>query len=56
MVTEPPQLAVYQFHFFLLHVSPAIWRRVLVRSDSTVADLHRVVQRQWGVAFGRKVC
>ncbi len=29
-------------------VSPLIWRRLLVRSDSTIADLHRTLQ----VAFG----
>jgi hypothetical protein len=26
-------------------VSPLIWRRLLVRSDSTIADLHATLQR-----------
>lgn len=35
---------VYQLHVRLLAISPMIWRRVLVRSDSTISDLHRVMQ------------
>ena len=34
----------YVFHVLLLEVSPAIWRRLLVRSDSTVSDLHYAIQ------------
>jgi|TARA_B110000114_G_C14877193_1_gene311229 hypothetical protein len=30
---------VYQLHIALREISPAIWRRVLVRSDSTIEDL-----------------
>ncbi|MBV9171259.1 MAG: plasmid pRiA4b ORF-3 family protein [Chloroflexi bacterium] len=40
--------AVYQLRIVLRGISPLIWRRLLVRSDSTVADLHRTLQ----VAFG----
>ena len=29
-----PQVEIYQLHFLLLDISPAIWRRVWVRSDS----------------------
>jgi hypothetical protein len=39
---------VYQLRVVLRGVSPLIWRRLLVRSDSTAADLHRTLQ----VAFG----
>ena len=35
-----PAVEIYQLHILLLEISPAIWRRVLVRSDSTIADLH----------------
>src|SRR5579859_5236078 len=38
----------YQLNIWLKHISPMIWRRVLVRSDSTIADLHAVIQ----IAFG----
>ncbi len=39
---------VYQLHAWIRHISPMIWRRVLVRSDSTLANLHDVLQ----IAFG----
>ena len=29
-------------------VSPLIWRRLLVRADTTIADLHAVVQTAFG--------
>jgi Plasmid pRiA4b ORF-3-like protein len=35
---------VYQFHILLLKISPAIWRRVLVPSDQSLADLHNTLQ------------
>jgi len=35
---------VYQFHILLLKISPAIWRRVLVPSDQSLADLHHILQ------------
>jgi hypothetical protein len=44
---EPPEhqpVEVYQFHVLLLQISPAIWRRFLVRSDSSLADLHYMLQ------------
>jgi hypothetical protein len=39
---------VYQVHARIRQVSPMIWRRLLVRTDSTLADLHDVLQ----IAFG----
>lgn len=35
---------VYQLHILLLKISPAIWRRVLVPSDQSLADLHYMLQ------------
>jgi len=35
---------VYQLHILLLKISPAIWRRVLVPSDQSLADLHHTLQ------------
>lgn len=32
----------------LREISPAIWRRVLIRSDSTIADLHYTLQLAMG--------
>jgi Plasmid pRiA4b ORF-3-like protein len=39
---------VYQLHIWIRQISPMIGRRLLVRSDSTLADLHAVIQ----IAFG----
>jgi len=39
---------VYQLRVALCEISPAIWRRVLVRSDSTIADLHYTLQLAMG--------
>lgn len=35
---------VYQFRVVLVGISPLIWRRLLVQSDITLADLHQVLQ------------
>src|SRR6266540_1854620 len=37
---EPPEPNIYQLKVVLLGISPIIWRRLLVKSDSTIADLH----------------
>jgi hypothetical protein len=39
---------VYQFRVFLRAISPAIWRRLLLRSDQTIADLHYTLQIAMG--------
>lgn len=41
---EPAAPVVYQLRIVLRGVSPLIWRRLLVRGDSTVADLHATLQ------------
>lgn len=41
-------IEVYQLRVALLEISPAIWRRVLVRWDSTIANLHYMVQLAMG--------
>jgi Plasmid pRiA4b ORF-3-like protein len=40
--------SVYQLRVVLRAVSPLIWRRVLVRSDTTIADLHMTLQTTLG--------
>jgi hypothetical protein len=39
---------IYQVHVLLHDVEPAVWRRLLVCGDATLADLHAIVQ----IAFG----
>ena len=41
-------IEVYRLHILLREISPAIWRRVLVRSDSTIKDLHYIMQLLMG--------
>ncbi|MEZ5576607.1 MAG: hypothetical protein R3F44_13670 [Candidatus Competibacteraceae bacterium] len=41
---EPKPSEVYQLRVWLQGVSPMVWRRLLVRSDSTIADLHYTLQ------------
>jgi hypothetical protein len=45
---EPPEPNIYQLKVVLLGISPIIWRRFLVRSDSTIADLHDTLQTAFG--------
>lgn len=39
---------VYQFRVYLREISPAIWRRLLLRGDQTIADLHYTLQIAMG--------
>lgn len=43
---SPPE--IYQLHVWIRQISPMIWRRLLIRSDSTLTDLHHTLQ----IAFG----
>src|SRR5258707_15586220 len=38
------QPKVYCVHVWIREIHPMLWRRFLVRSDSTLADLHVVLQ------------
>ena len=38
------KVEIYQFHIRLDGISPMIWRRILIRSDSTLEDLHKIIQ------------
>lgn len=38
------KLVIYQLKVVLVGISPMIWRRLLVRSDNTIADLHYILQ------------
>lgn len=39
---------IYKLKVTLERIAPPIWRRVLVPSDATFADLHRVIQESMG--------
>jgi hypothetical protein len=42
----------YQIHVSLIGISPMIWRRLLVSEDSTIADLHYILQIAMGWSDG----
>ena len=48
MESRDKAVEVYQLRIWIRRISPQIWRRLLVRSDATVAELHEILQ----VAFG----
>jgi len=45
---EPPEPSIYQLRAVLLGISPIIWRRLLVRGDSTIAALRATLQTAFG--------
>ncbi|MEM8859784.1 MAG: plasmid pRiA4b ORF-3 family protein, partial [Chloroflexota bacterium] len=46
MTTENDKhsVEVYQLRFWFVGVQPIVWRRLLIRSDQTLADLHYAIQ------------
>jgi len=43
-MVEREAVCVYQFKAAPRGVSPMVWRRILLRSDQTIADLHYSIQ------------
>ena len=48
MESTDKAIEIYQLRIWIRRISPHIWRRLLVRSDSTIAELHDILQ----IAFG----
>jgi hypothetical protein len=46
---------VYQFYVGLCEVTPAVWRRLLVRADSTICDLPYILQLAFGWSDSHKL-
>jgi Plasmid pRiA4b ORF-3-like protein len=44
MLQSSAPAEVYQLHILLLQINPPIWRRLHVRSDSSIATLHELLQ------------
>jgi hypothetical protein len=49
---KPETVQLYQLKVVLREVSPMLWRRLLVKSDTTIADLHAILQ----IAVGWEDC
>jgi hypothetical protein len=43
-MAQDPAPEVYLLYIWLRRINPLIWRRVLVRTDTTLADLHYIIQ------------
>lgn len=45
-MSEPSvsSITIYQFRVVLCGVSPLVWRRLLVASDTSIAELHEILQ------------
>jgi hypothetical protein len=39
---------IYKFHVWIRQISRMIWRRILVRSESSIAQLHDIIQFAFG--------
>jgi hypothetical protein len=48
MESTDQTVEVYQLRIWIRRISPQIWRRLLVRSDSTIAELHDTLQMAFG--------
>lgn len=48
MVSQEIPLEIYQFRLYLKHISPLIWRRFVVKSDTSIADFHHLIQLSLG--------
>ena len=48
MSSTDQAVQVYQLRIWIRKISPQIWRRVLVRSDSTIVQLHDTLQIVFG--------
>ena len=47
-MNDPTQLSIYQLRAVLNGVSPLVWRRFLLSSETSLADLHRILQSAFG--------
>ena len=45
---KPTEDTVYQIRLTLLGVTPSVWRRLLITADTTIAQLHDIVQAAMG--------
>lgn len=44
MSSTDQAVQLYQLHIWIRELSPQVWRRPLVCSDSTIAQLHDILQ------------
>jgi hypothetical protein len=47
-MSDSSEPVIYQLKVVLLGINPMIWRRLLVKSDRTIEDLHYILQIAMG--------
>ena len=47
-MNDPTQLSIYQLRAVLNGVSPLVWRRFLISIETSLADLHNILQLSFG--------
>ena len=47
-MNDPTQLSIYQLQAVLIGVIPLVWRRFLLFSETSLADLHKILQLAFG--------
>ena len=47
-MNDPTQLSIYELRAVLKGVSPLVWRRRLLSSETSLADLHKILQLAFG--------
>jgi len=47
-MNDPTQLSIYQLRAVLNGVSPLVWRRFLLSIETSLADLHKILQLSFG--------
>ena len=40
-------MTAYRLYVFLLDIAPPIWRRVGLSSETSLAQLHKVIRQRW---------
>jgi len=43
-MSEPTEPVIYQFRVVFVSISPLVWRRLLVWSNTTIASFHHLLQ------------
>jgi len=56
MVQINQEVTVYQLRVALLRTSPHVWRRLLIPSHATLADLHRTIVCAFGLEEDHPCC
>ena len=57
-MNDPRQLSIYQLRAVLHGVSPLVWRRFVLSSETSLADLHKILQLAfgWGGFYSYEFC